>query len=59
LQNLVFLRIDGPARAQRLRKAATLDWTLPNGHFHAEVKGLGAALDAVAACQGERSRAKS
>lgn len=51
LQNLVFVRIDDPARAKRLRNAATLDWALPGGRFHADVKGLGAALDAVVACE--------
>jgi len=58
LQNLVLLKIDDSGRARRLRAANTLDWTLPSGHFHAEVKGLGAALDAIAACQARQSPAK-
>ena len=58
LSNLVLVRIDEPFRGQRLRKAAALDWALPNGRFHAEVSGLGTALDAVSACQARRAKAK-
>jgi hypothetical protein len=58
LQNLIFVKIADPARARRLRDAKSLDWTLPKGHFHAEVKGLGTALDAVIACHARQSPAK-
>lgn len=47
---------DVPLR-QRLRTAHTLDWALPFGRFHAEVTGLGVALDAVAACAAAQRQA--
>jgi hypothetical protein len=49
--NLVLTKVDDKALLARLRKARTLDWTLPNGRFHTDVAGLGVALDRVTACQ--------
>jgi hypothetical protein len=51
LSNLVLTRVEDKGLVARLRKAKTLDWTLPNGRFHTEVAGLGAALDRITACQ--------
>lgn len=48
--NLVLVPAAAPDLLQRLRRARTLDWTLPFGRFRAGVTGLGAALDAIAAC---------
>jgi hypothetical protein len=48
--NLVMMLVDDSALLGRLREAKTLDWTLPFGRFHADVAGLGAALDRLAAC---------
>jgi hypothetical protein len=48
--NLVMILVSDAPLLQRLRRARTLDWTLPFGHFRASVTGLGAALDAVASC---------
>jgi hypothetical protein len=57
VNNLVVALIEDDALRQRLRAARTLDWTLPFGRFHAEVTGLGLALDAVAACAAAQRRA--
>ena len=47
---LVMALVDD-ARTAALRKARSIDWTLPPGRFHVSVEGLGAAMDAVRACQ--------
>jgi len=49
--NLVMTLVTDDALLQRLRRANTLDWSLPFGHFHAMVSGLGVALDALAVCE--------
>ena len=48
--NLVLAPITDGALLGRLRRAHQLNWTLPMGHFSADVTGLGAALDAAKAC---------
>lgn len=48
--NLVLAPITDGALLGRLRHAHQLSWTLPMGHFSADVTGLGAALDAAKAC---------
>jgi len=53
--NLVMTEVTNETVLLRLRRARTLDWSLPLGHFHAAVSGLGIALDAVKACQGGQS----
>lgn len=57
VNNLVLALAADDALRQRLRAARTLDWTFPFGRFHAEVTGLGVALDAVAACAAAQRRA--
>jgi hypothetical protein len=49
--NLVMTLVTDDALLQRLRRANTLDWSLPFGHFHATVTGLGVAIDALAVCE--------
>jgi hypothetical protein len=48
--NLVLAPITDSGLLGRLRRAHQLGWTLPVGHFAADVTGLGAALDAAKAC---------
>jgi hypothetical protein len=48
--NLVLVLLSDDRLIERLRRAKTLTWALPFGHFRAEVDGLGVALDAVGAC---------
>jgi hypothetical protein len=48
--NLLITKVDDEATVQRLRQTRTFDWTLPSGRFHADVGGLGVALDAVKTC---------
>ena len=55
--NLVLVLLKDRALVERLRTARTLDWTFPFGKFRAGVSDLGAALDALSAC--ERLRAKA
>lgn len=50
LLNLVLFPVKDGALRDSLRAARTLDWRLPWGDYHAEVAGLGAALDAVRRC---------
>jgi hypothetical protein len=57
VNNLVLALVADDALRQRLRAAHVIDWTLSFGRFHAEVTGLGVALDAVAACAAAQRRA--
>jgi hypothetical protein len=50
-QNLVLVVIDDRRMLRQLRGAERLTWTLPSGLFSADVTGLGAAIDAAAACR--------
>ena len=49
--NMILVGIDQPERLERLRSARKIAWQLPWGNFHADVAGLGAALDALKECQ--------
>jgi hypothetical protein len=51
--NLIMVLVKDPALLARLRAAKTLDWTIPTGHVHGEVAGLGVALDAAKACKAQ------
>jgi hypothetical protein len=48
--NQILIVLKETALLRRLRAARTLDWTLPTGHAHIDVTGLGVAQDAVWAC---------
>jgi hypothetical protein len=48
--NLIAIRVQDAGLLARLRAARALDWTIPTGHVRGEVTGLGAAMDAVKAC---------
>lgn len=50
VQNIAVVLVTDPALIGRLRSARRLEWTLPFGHFKADVTGLGMALDAIVAC---------
>ncbi|MEA3044695.1 MAG: hypothetical protein QOH47_2533 [Sphingomonadales bacterium] len=50
VQNIAVVLVTDPALIGRLRSARRLEWTLPFGHFKADVTGLGVALDAIFAC---------
>jgi hypothetical protein len=54
LSNLVLLQLDD-SQAQALRQATTLSWTLPWGAFDAQLRGNGAAIDALLACHKRRT----
>ena len=51
--NLIMTLVTDPDLVRRLRAARTLDWTLPTGHVRGDVTGLGAAMDAMAACKSD------
>jgi hypothetical protein len=51
LENLILVLISDDKLAAELRRAKHLHWTLPQGHFTADVDGLGAAFDAVVRCK--------
>jgi hypothetical protein len=47
----LYMALIDDTRTAALRKAQTVDWTLPSGRFHVSVEGLGAAMDAVRTCE--------
>ena len=49
--NLVLTLVTDTTILDRLRRARTLDWALPSGHYPVAVTGLGKALDAIEACR--------
>jgi hypothetical protein len=51
INNLVMLLVSDGSLVERLRRARTLDWTMPFGRFHSEVTGLGTALDEMKSCR--------
>jgi hypothetical protein len=50
VNNLIVILVKDPDLLQRLRTARSLTWTIPTGEVRGDVTGLGAALDAIAAC---------
>ena len=56
LGRIVTTEIRNPRIERRLRTARVLEWALPNGRHKVAVTGLGAALDAIAACERRHAR---
>ncbi|MGH7010213.1 MAG: hypothetical protein ACREEX_05190, partial [Caulobacteraceae bacterium] len=54
--NLILTLVKDPALLARLRRARTLDWTIPTGHVRGDVAGLGVALDAIKACRAQAQK---
>jgi hypothetical protein len=54
INNLILTLVKDPGVIARLRRAKTLDWTIPTGHVRGEVTGLGLAIDAMKACKAGR-----
>jgi hypothetical protein len=57
--NLVLAPIKDPAMSDRLVHAMRLRWHLPWGDFAADIGGLGAALEALRACDSRRASSGS
>lgn len=51
LNNLLLIKIADPEAIQRLRVGNRMVWNLPVGKLHANIKGLGIAMDAIRQCK--------
>lgn len=49
-QNVFVTPLTDPLAVEKLSRAQTLTWYLPNGTYHAPVGGIGNAIDALRAC---------
>jgi hypothetical protein len=54
LQNLALTLVQDGALSRQLRGASKISWSLPQGDFHADVAGLGPAVDALRVCMRQR-----
>lgn len=54
MNEIVLTLVTDPDMVERLRRAHSLSWDLPSGHYTAKVSDLGKALDAISACRGSQ-----